>query len=108
MSNGVEGVEGDTQGVEETKALQGGPTADMGAGPTKDEPTTTGRSMSSSLGNERPAVLEEVLDDEIITDFNCLGTSDDFGLVGCVVASVSREPFCTTEVPSKVGYRPSV
>jgi len=80
VSNGV-----DTEGGEETKALQEGPAADMGAGPTKDEPPTTGKSISSSLGNERPAVLEEVLDDEVIADFNCLGTSDDFGLVGCVV-----------------------
>lgn len=109
MSNGADGVgESDTQGGGETKVLHEGPAADMGAGPSKDDSTTTGRSISSSLGSERPAVLEEVLDDEIIADFNCLGTSDDFGLVGCVVASVSREPFCTTEVPFKVRrYRPS-
>lgn len=116
MSNdadGGDGVKGGTQVVGETEALQEesfGGAADMGAGPSstaQDEPATTGSSVSSSLGNERPAVLEEVLDEEIIADFNCMGTSDEFGLVGCVVASVSKEPFCTTEVSLKVSHRPS-
>lgn len=50
----------------------------------------------------RPAVVEEVLHESVVTGFNCLGSSTDYGVVGCVVASVSREPFQETEVSPKV------
>lgn len=54
------------------------------------------------LLTERPAVVEEVLHEGVMTGFNCLGSNADYGVVGCVVASVSREPFQDTEVSPKV------
>lgn len=54
------------------------------------------------LLTERPAVVEEVLHESVVTGFNCLGSSADYGVVGCVVASISREPFLDTEVSPKV------
>ena len=103
---------GDAEGLQE-EPVEGA--ADMGAGPTSapENEQVSGSSSSSSssdhngdgrrLGRERPAVLEEVLHEDVISEFNYLGSSGDaFGMVGCVVASVSREPFCTTEVSLKV------
>lgn len=54
------------------------------------------------LLTERPAVVEEVVHEGVMTGFNCLGSNADYGVVGCVVASVSREPFEDTEVSPKV------
>ena len=60
--------------------------------------------MSSSLLTERPAVVEEVLHEGVMSAFNCLGSSADFGVVGCVVAAVSTEPFQDTEGSPKVEF----
>lgn len=60
---------------------------------------TTGRAYLSA---ERPAVLEKVCDESVLAEFNFLGSSERFPLVGCVVAAVSKEPFASTEVSPKV------
>lgn len=54
------------------------------------------------LSAERPAVLEKVCDESVLAEFNFLGSSERFPLVGCVVAAVSKEPFASTEVSPKV------
>ena len=61
-----------------------------------------GGSGGNKLASERPAVVEEVLDDDVIADFNYLGSSEQLAVVGCVVASVSRDPFEGTEVSPRV------
>lgn len=57
---------------------------------------------SESLSSTRPAVVEMVLDEEVVTCFSSLRTGGALGVVGCVVASVSREPFESTESAPKV------
>lgn len=54
-------------------------------------------SSGGGLSVERPAVVEEVMDDTVLSDFNYFNSSDMFPLVGLVIASVSREPFERTE-----------
>ena len=58
--------------------------------------------VSMGLLKERPAVVEEVMDEGVMSAFNCLGSSAVFGLVGCVVAAVSREPFQDTDASPQV------
>lgn len=65
---------------------------------------STSSSSSSSLMTERPAVVEEVVHEGVMSSFDCLRSSAVYGVVGCVVAAVSREPFQDTEGSPKVKF----
>ena len=84
----------------DSAALSSGPTSDAAAAATDGAiPAHVG---GKKLASERPSVVEEVLDDDVVADFNYLGSSEPLAVVGCVVASVSRDPFETTEVSPRV------
>lgn len=83
-------------------ALASSPTSDAAAADGAIPDHGGGGGGGRKLASERPAVVEEVLDDDVVADFNYLGSSEPFALVGCVVASVSRDPFEATEVSPRV------
>lgn len=77
------------------------PDARRSPGRKSPTPSPRGRDVSRLL-TERPAVVEEVLHEDVVSGFNCSGSNQGFGVVGCVVASISREPFQDTEASPKV------
>ena len=81
--------------------------AALSSSPTNEIATTDGKKPAqggggNKLASERPAVVEGVFDEDVVADFNSLGSSETLAVVGCVVASVSREPFEATEVSPRV------
>lgn len=50
----------------------------------------------------RPAVVQEVLQEDIVGVFCVKGTNTPFPVVGTVIAAVSREPFENTEPSQEV------
>lgn len=60
------------------------------------------------MQSERPGVVESVLDADVLAGFNCLGSSEAFSVVGCVVAAVSLEPFEKTEALPKARTKSTV
>ncbi|CAM9552550.1 unnamed protein product [Ectocarpus sp. 12 AP-2014] len=77
--------------------------ADARRSPGRKSPTPSPRGRDvSRLLTERPAVVEEVLHEDVVSGFNSSGSNQGFGVVGCVVASISREPFRDTEVSPKM------
>eukprot|EP00752_Nemacystus_decipiens_P009822 g8764.t2 len=74
----------------------GSPTSVRGAS------RAVGGGVPTELLKERPAVVEEVTDEGVMSCFNCLGSSAVFGVVGCVVAAVSTEPFQDTDTSPKL------